>query len=436
MRNTHMDRMIALMDGRCGDLPACGRMLLRQFAALALAALAVLCFSLPASAEESAADLVEDPGYYARFQGQGITLSVYNWGEYIADGSDGESIDVNGLFEELTGIKVLYNTFATNEELYAKLKSGGAGYDIIVPSDYMVARMIEEKMLSPLNRDNIPNIAHLDEQYVYTDFDPEGVYSVPYTWGTVGIIYNTQYVDPEEVTTWDILWDERYLGDILMFSNPRDASAIALKRLGYSMNTADEGEIGEAFESLKEQKALVQAYVMDEIYDKMEGEEAALAPYYAGDAVTMIEENPDLAFSVPEEGTNRFIDSLCIPASSKQKEAAEAYINFLCEPEISLGNIDYIGYSTPSLAALELMDEETRNDPIRYPSQELLDNTEAFIYLPASTNQLLDRLWTELLSDDQQFSRWTIPIFLVVAILFSVGLNLYRGHRKKRNDLY
>lgn len=434
MRNTHMDRMIALVDGRCRDLPACGPVL-RRLALAALAALAALLFILPAQAEE-AVELVEDPGYYTRFRGQGITLHVYNWGEYIADGSDGESIDVNGAFEELTGIKVLYNTFATNEELYAKLKSGGASYDIIVPSDYMVARMIEEGMLSPLDRENIPNIRHLDEQYVYTDFDPEGAYSIPYTWGTVGIIYNTQYVEPEEVTTWDILWDERYLGDILMFSNPRDAASIALKRLGYSMNTTDEKQIQEAFDSLKEQKALVQAYVMDEIYDKMEGEEAALAPYYAGDAVTMIAENPNLAFSVPEEGTNRFIDSLCIPASARQKEAAEAYINFLCEPEISLGNIEFIGYSTPSLAALELMDGETREDPIRYPAGELLERTEAFIYLPPETNQLLDRLWTDLLSDDQQFSRWTIPVFLVAAVLFSIGLNLYRGWKKKRDSQF
>lgn len=435
MRNTHMDRMVALMDGRCDDLPACGG-LLRRLLLAALAAAAALLFILPAQAAEGAGELVEDPGYYTRFRGQGITLHVYNWGEYIADGSDGESMDINGAFEELTGIRVLYSTFATNEELYAKLKSGGASYDIIVPSDYMVARMIEEGMLSPLDRDNIPNIRHLDRQYVYTDFDPEGAYSVPYTWGTVGIIYNTQYVEPDEVTTWDILWDERYLGDILMFSNPRDAASIALKRLGYSMNTTDEKQIREAFESLKEQKALVQAYVMDEIYDKMEGEEAALAPYYAGDAVTMIAENPNLAFSVPEEGTNRFIDSLCIPASARQKEAAEAYINFLCEPEISLGNIEFIGYSTPSLSALELMEEESREDPIRYPDRELLERTEAFVYLPPETNRLLDRLWTELLSDDQQFSRWTIPVFLVAAVLFSVGLNLYRGWKKKSDSQF
>ncbi|MDD2956123.1 MAG: spermidine/putrescine ABC transporter substrate-binding protein [Oscillospiraceae bacterium] len=435
MRNTHIDLMTAVMSGRCEDLGSLFRFSGKKLLMLAMALLMLMLLAVPAAAEGEAASLVEDPDYYARFQGQNITLSVYNWGEYIADGSDGESIDVNGLFEEVSGIKVLYNTFATNEELYAKLKSGGAGYDVIVPSDYMVARMIGEKMLAPLDRDNIPNIRHLDEQYVYTDFDPEGAYSVPYTWGTVGIIYNTQYVDAEEVTTWDILWNERYMGDILMFSNPRDCVSIALKRLGYSMNTTDEKEIREAFETLKDQKALVQAYVMDEIYDKMEGEEAALAPYYAGDAITMMDENPNLAFSVPEEGTNRFIDSLCIPVASKQKGAAEAYINFLCEPEISLGNIDYIGYSTPSLAAMELMDEETSNDPVRYPPQEILDKTEAFIYLPAETNQLLDRLWTELLSNDQQFSRWTIPVFLLVAILFSIGLNLYRSFKKKRGNV-
>ena len=377
---------------------------------------------------------VVDEDYYTKFQGQDISISVYNWGEYISDGSDG-LLDVNAAFEELTGIRVLYTTFATNEELYAKLKSGGTSYDIIIPSDYMVARMIAEDMVQPLNFENIPNVRFLDEQYLYTDFDPEGAYSVPYTWGTVGIIYNTQYVDEEDTHSWDILWDERYMGEILMFSNSRDSFSIALKRLGYSMNSTSEEELRDACESLKDQKMLVQAYVMDEIFDKMEGEEAMIAPYYAGDAITMADENPNLAFSIPDEGTNRFIDSICIPFNAKQKEAAEMYINFLCEPEVAAQNIEFIGYSTPNLAAYELLDEDMQQNEIAYPRQEVLSNTEAFVFLPAETSTLMDKLWTEVLSNDENYSKWTIPAFLLVGILFSIGINVRRMLLKKKENM-
>ncbi|MDD3193724.1 MAG: spermidine/putrescine ABC transporter substrate-binding protein [Oscillospiraceae bacterium] len=394
----------------------------------------VLLASLSATAFAQTDVEVGDEDYYTRFQGQNISISVYNWGEYISDGSD-DTLDVNAAFEALTGIKVLYTTFATNEELYAKLKSGGASYDIIIPSDYMVARMIAEEMVQPLDFGNIPNVQFLDEQYLYTDFDPEGAYSVPYTWGTVGIIYNTLYVDEEDTHSWDLLWDDRYMGEILMFSNPRDSFSIALKRLGYSMNSTDEAELQEACESLKDQKALVQAYVMDEIFDKMEGEEAMIAPYYAGDAIIMADENPNLAFSIPDEGTNRFIDSICIPANAKQKEAAEMYINFLCEPEVAAANIDFIGYSTPNLAAYELLDEEMQQNAIAYPSQEVLDNTEAFIFLPTATSTLMDKLWTEILSNDENYSKWTIPAFLLAGILFSIGINVRRTILKKKENL-
>ena len=400
---------------------------------LLLCAALILSLAVTAFAETEVS--VVDEEYYTKFQGEDISIYVYNWGEYISDGSD-DTLDINKAFEELTGIKVLYTTFATNEELYAKIKSGGASYDIIIPSDYMVARMIDEQLIQPLDFDNIPNVQYLDPQYVYTDFDPEGAYSVPYTWGTVGIIYNTQYVDEEDTHSWDLLWDERYMGEILMFSNPRDSFAIALKRLGYSMNSQNEDELLEACESLKDQKALVQAYVMDEIFDKMEGEEAMIAPYYAGDAVIMAEENPNLAFTIPEEGTNRFIDSICIPYNAKQKEAAEMYINFLCEPEVAAANIEYIGYSTPNLAAYELLDEEIQQDEITYPSQDVLANTEAFISLSPETSTLMDKLWTEILSDDENYSKWTIPAFLVVGILFSIGINVRRAiHKKKENIL-
>ncbi len=395
--------------------------------------LVLLCACCVTAFAESEVEVV-DEDYYTKFQGQDISISVYNWGEYISDGSDG-LLDVNAAFEELTGIRVLYTTFATNEELYAKLKSGGTSYDIIIPSDYMVARMIAEDMVQPLNFENIPNVRFLDEQYLYTDFDPEGAYSIPYTWGTVGIIYNTQYVDEEDTHSWDILWDERYMGEILMFSNSRDSFAIALKRLGYSMNSTSEEELRDACESLKDQKMLVQAYVMDEIFDKMEGEEAMIAPYYAGDAITMADENPNLAFSIPDEGTNRFIDSICIPSNAKQKEAAEMYINFLCEPEVAAQNIEFIGYSTPNLAAYELLDEDMQQNEIAYPRQEVLSNTEAFVFLPAETSTLMDKLWTEVLSNDENYSKWTIPAFLLVGILFSIGINVRRMLLKKKENM-
>ena len=209
-----------------------------------------------------------DQDYYGRYRGQGRSLNVYNWGEYISDGSDG-SLDVNKAFEELTGIKVVYSTFDTNESLYAKLKTGGSSYDIIIPSDYMIARMIREGMLEKLDFDNIPNFENISSDFRNLVYDPSNEYSVPYTWGTIGVIYNKTVVDEEDIGGWDLLWNQKYLGDILMFSNPRDDFGIALKRLGYPMNPQNTQHLSEALELLKEQKMLVQAYVMDEIFDKL-----------------------------------------------------------------------------------------------------------------------------------------------------------------------
>ena len=239
-------------------------------------------------------------------------------------------MDILSAFTELTGIEVNYTTYDTNESLYAKLKSGGADYDVIIPSDYMIGKMINEGMLEKLNFDNIPNMAKIGEQYKGQEYDPNDEYSVPYTWGVVGLVYNKTMVD-EAPTSWDAMWDEKYENSILMFNNSRDAFAIAAKRLGMSMNPTTVEEVNTIAEELKAQKSLVQAYVMDEIFDKMEGGEAALAPYYAGDAMTMMDENPDLGFAIPEEGTNYFVDAMCIPAGSKNKEAAEMFINYMCE---------------------------------------------------------------------------------------------------------
>lgn len=376
---------------------------------------------------------VADRDYYQALRGQNVTLNVYNWGEYIADGSEG-SADVINEFEILTGIKVHYTTFASNEEMYAKLKSGGTyQYDVIIPSDYMIARMISEDMVELLDYANIPNAALIGAQYKGMEYDPNDAYSVPYMWGTVGIVYNTVMVgEGVEITSWDALWDEQYTGNILMFSNSRDAFGIALMRLGYSMNSTDPDELAEAAQLLKDQKSLVQAYVMDEIFNKMEGGEAAIAPYYAGDALTMIDENPDLAFVIPEEGTNYFVDAMVIPKGSANKLAAEMFINFMCEVEVSAANADYIGYSTPIPDALELLDLDEETLAIAYPGEEVLGNTEVFKLLPEATNTLIDRYWTEILSYNENTNIWIGPVFLAAAFIASIVILVYRANRRKK----
>ena len=395
------------------------------FAAALLIAASV--FAVPAAAVE-----VEEGYDYDRFRGQNITLNVFNWGEYISDGGDG-SMDVIQEFEDLTGITVKYNTFASNEEMYTKLKSGGAEYDVIIPSDYMVGKMIGEGMLAPLNYANIPNAAYIGAAYKGLEYDPQDAYSVPYTWGTVGIVYNTTMVD-KPVDSWAILWDADYAGDILMFNNSRDAFAIASCLLGNSMNPTAVEEVEVAAEKLKEQKPLVQAYVMDEIFDKMEGGEAALAPYYAGDAITMIAENPDLAFAIPKEGTNYFVDAMCIPATCQNKEAAEMFINFMCETEVALANAEYIGYSTPQTETEQLLPEELKNSEIAYPSAEVLANTETFTVLPDDINAAMDKAWSDVRSSDEQGSKMLVPIVLGVAVLAIIVIFWRRNVQKKRND--
>lgn len=358
-----------------------------RFAKLPAALLAALtlagALAVPAAAAEI--EVTEDISVSAdydwtRFAGDGLTLNVYNWGLYISDGSD-DSVDVVSAFEALTGIKVNYTTFDSNESLYAKLKSGGATYDVIVPSDYMVGKMIAEGMLAPLDYANIPNLANIGESYLGWGFDEGNTYSVPYMWGTTGLIYNTTLVE-EAPTSWDALWDVQYAGNVLMFNNSRDAYAIAAKRAGLSLNPANVEEVQAVMQDLKAQKSVVQAYVMDEIFDKMEGGEAAMAPYYAGDALTMIADNPDLAFVHPEEGVNFFVDSMCVPANSKNKEAAEMFINYMCEPSVGLANCDYIGYSTPITAVWEELDDELKYSAIAYPGDDVMDKAEVFVTLP------------------------------------------------------
>jgi len=370
---------------------------------------------------------------YSKFQGKGITLNVANWGEYMSV-NDEDYLDVNKAFEKLTGVEVNYKTVSTNEELYAKLIGGGADYDVIIPSDYMISRMTGEGMLQKLNFNNIPNLKYIGDDFKNPEYDSKNEYSVPYMWGVVCLIYNTKKVT-EPIDSWNALWDEKYKNDILMFNNPRDAFGIALTKLGYSQNTTDEKELREAAEELKKQKSLVQAYVMDEIFDKMEGGSAAIAPYYAGDAITMVADNPDLAYVIPKEGTNRFVDAMCIPSVAKNKDVAEMYINFLCETDIAFANADYIGYSTPQTEAFKLLDEETQNNEIQYPSEEVLSNTEVFVNLPDDTNKLQQELWNEL-KIDKEPSKMFIPILLIVSIGTIVLITAYRINKKKKANIY
>ena len=326
-----------------------------------------------------------------------ITLNVYNWGQYIADGSD-DSLDVIKAFEEAyPNIKVNYSTYDSNEMMYSKLANGGITVDVIIPSDYMIARMISEDMLLELNFDNIPNYQYIDENFKNTSYDPENKYSVPYTWGTVGILYNTQHVDEEDVTGWELLWNEKYKNKILMFDNSRDAFGIAQFLLGYDINTTDKEELKLCAEKLSQQKPVVQQYVMDQVFNSMENEEAWIAPYYAGDCMVMMENNENLAFYLPEDqGFNLFIDAMCIPACAQEKEAAELFINFLCDPESAGANMDWICYSTPLTAAKEYMDPEVISDPVAYPGDDILANGVSFAFLPEDISRYVEGLFMEV----------------------------------------
>lgn len=408
---------------------------MKKMFALVLSLLMMVLFSLSALAYDNAELFAElDMDYYSRFKGQDISINVYNWGEYISDGAD-DSLDVNKAFEELTGIKVNYTFYATNEELYAKLRAGGSSYDVIIPSEYMIGRMVKEDMLEEINKDNIPNLKNIDPLLLNMNFDPNNAHFIPYTWGTVVLIYNKDLVSADtDVETWDLLWNEKYKGNILMFNNPRDAYGIALKKLGYGINPENQEQIDKATALLKTQKSVVQAYVMDEIFDKMGAGEAAVAPYYSGDAITMMNENPALAAAFPREGTNIFVDGMCIPKGANQKEAAEMYINFMCEPAVGAANCEYIGYSTPNLAALELLDDEVKTNPIAYPSAEVLAKTAYFVPLDDTMNKALDAGWKQLLADDESFTFWLVPALLLLAVVASIVIVVRKAAKKKREN--
>lgn len=320
-------------------------------------------------------------------------LVVYNWGEYM----DPETIT---LFEEETGIDVIYEEFETNEILYPKISSGAIAYDVVCPSDYMIQRMIENDLLSEIDFDKIPNIKNIGTQYMEQsrEFDPENKYSVPYCWGTVGILYNKTMVD-EPIDSWSVLWDEKYKDSILMQDSVRDAFAVALKYLGYSLNSTDLDELNEAKELLIHQKPLVQAYVVDQVRDKMIGNEAAIGVIYSGEAIYTQKENPDLEYVIPKEGTNIWIDSWVIPKNAENKENAEKFLNFLCRPDIALKNFEYITYSTPNVAARELIEDESiRNSQIAFPDLSQYSNLETFRYLGPEVDKIYGELWNKVKS--------------------------------------
>ena len=318
---------------------------------------------------------------------------VYNWGEYIDP-------EVLTMFEEETGIDVIYEEFETNEILYPKVSSGAIAYDAVCPSDYMIQRMIENGLLSEINFDNIPNIKNIGQQYMdqSRQFDPENKYSVPYCWGTVGILYNKTMVD-EPIDSWSVLWDPKYKDNILMQDSVRDAFGVALKYLGYSLNSTDLDELTEAKNLLVDQKPLVQAYVIDQVRDKMIGNEAAIGVIYSGEAIYTQKENPNLEYVIPKEGSNIWIDSWVIPKNAEHKENAEKFINFLCRPDIALKNFEYITYSTPNDAARALIeDEDIRNSEIAFPDLSQYDNLETFQYLGTEADQVYGDLWNKVKS--------------------------------------
>ena len=392
---------------------------MKKFMSLLICALILISsLSLMASAEEN------------------IVLNVYNWGEYI------EQSTIDMFEKEYPYIDVNYTTFDSNEAMYSKIVSGAASYDVVIPSEYMVSKLINENMLAELDFSNIPNYKYIGDAYKNLSSDPENKYSVPYFWGTVVVIYNSDHVDEADVKnqSLDLLWNEKYAGKILMFDNPRDSFGIALTRLGYSMNSENEKEWQEAAESLSEQKPIVQAYVMDAIFDKMEAGEAWIAPYYAGDAIIMQETNPEIKFYIPTEGTNMFVDSMCVLNTTEHKKEAELFINFMCDPEIAAMNAETVGYATPNTEAMKLLDPEITENDLVYPSEDFLkNNTDVYINLSQKAQMLQSTLWTDLKiisaeTGSESAIDW-IDAFCIIVILIGGVSAVYfviRNNRRKK----
>ena len=382
--------------------------------------------------------------------GKVTTLYVYNWGEYISDGSEG-SLDTNAAFEEWyfetygERVKVNYSTYSSNEDMYAKLSSGSVSYDVVVPSDYMIQRMITEGLLQPLDYENIPNIVNIVPSFCgpeaeYDYYDKGNVYSVPYMYGMIGIIYNTTMVAPDDpnLGSWALMWDQTYAGDILQFNNSRDAFGTAQYYLGVDVNSDDEADWRRALELLKEQKQVVQGYVMDEIYNKMENGSAAIAAYYAGDFLTMYEENPDLEFFYPAEGTNLYVDAMCIPTCAKNKLIAERYINFMLSEEPAVANAEYTYYASPNRLVQESEEYIEYMNDIKEGGYDLMydDSVTATYYVNLSTEKLalINQLWEELKSDIDISTGIYITCAMILAIL--IGLAVFFAIRKRIRNIY
>ena len=366
---------------------------------------------------------------------EGTAINVFNWGEYISEFYEDGLLNVNKEFEKLTGIKVNYVTFESNEDMYAKIKNGGSSYDVIVPSDYMVERMKEEGMLKSFDAKALPNFHYIDDQYKGMYYDPDDHYSVAYCVGTVGLIYNSKIVT-ERPTSWKILWDERYAGQILMIDNPRDAFMVPEKILGYSINTTDEKELGDVAQMLIDQKALLQSYVMDEVYNKLESGEAAMCPYYVGDYILMKENNPDLDFCYPEEGTNIFVDAMCIPADCKNYEGALKYINFMHDPEIALSNAWVIGYASPDTSIFddEEYAEEMGSNEYLYPPKDKMPDVEYYHNLPQETLNMFAELWNEIKISGSSNTHIYIGFGAVAGII--VVYTIYRTVSRRRREYW
>lgn len=391
---------------------------MKRFAAFFLLAVFALCLF---SCGKTETDL-----------GDAVTLYVYNWGEYISDGSE-ESLDVNAEFEnycrEVLGrnVKVNYSTYSSNEDLYAKLSSGTVAYDVVIPSDYMVARFISEKLIQPLDFSLIPNYEDIDPQFRDLYYDAENAYSVPYTYGTVGIIYNTEMVDEDDpdllAKSWNLMWSDKYTGNILQFNNPRDGFMTAQCLLGYDINSENISEWEEALEKLKEQKSVVQGYVMDEIFNKMKGGSAAISTYYVGDFFTMYADNELLDFYYPVEGTNVFVDAMCIPSSAPNYELANIYINFMLDTEIATANAEYICYASPLMSVRENEEyiecmEECHPKAIEYLYDFDMSTMEFYHDLPDDVRDAMNSLWEDLKIE----STIGVEIFVICGVIVLAGL--------------
>ena len=376
-----------------------------------------------------------------------LTLYVYNWGEYISDGSD-ESVDTNAEFEKYCKeelditVKVNYSTFASNESMYAKVSSGSTKYDVIIPSDYMIERMINEDMLAPLDLSKIPNYQFIDDAFkgenIYYECGREELYSVPYFYGMIGIIYNTSIVDEndEQIGSWDLMWDEQYKGDILQFNNSRDAFGTAQYKLGLDVNDEDEEKWRLALNELLEQKKIVQGYVMDEIFNKMQSGSAAIAAYYAGDYLSMYEDNEDLAFFYPQEGTNSYIDAMCIPKNAEHYDLALEYINFMCSHDIAMANALYTYYASPVTTVVDDPEYQEAMEEVHEDAMSILYEqahevpSQAYLNLSSDGLSMLNVLWEELKAKSSIGDGIYIGCGVILGVLAAIAV--YQLIKKRR----